>query len=108
MLCCYPYLDRLIAAALKRRPRLLGITYPRDHWWMIAYTRLHNLAHAARRSPSRSFIRRHSEVRSLLDQHGYGEIHDGGSAAWRVAVDGRIEGKGDVQRRRSEARTHGG
>ena len=51
VICCYPYLEPMLAAATRARPRLVGITYPRDVWWMRAFMRLYNLVHAARRSP---------------------------------------------------------
>jgi len=39
VICCYPYLDRLLDAAVLSRPRLVGIAYPRDAWFMIAFIR---------------------------------------------------------------------
>lgn len=86
VICCYPYLDRLLAAALCLRPRLVGLTYPRDVWWMRAFMRAYNAAQWVLNSPARYFIYRHATVRSLLAQAGYHEIHDGGIRAWRVAV----------------------
>jgi len=55
VICCYPFLGPLLRAATRSRPRLVGITYPRDVWWMRAYMRLFNVAHAVRRSPARYF-----------------------------------------------------
>jgi 2-polyprenyl-3-methyl-5-hydroxy-6-metoxy-1,4-benzoquinol methylase len=42
-ICCYPYLEPMLEAATRSRPRLVGITYPRDTWWMRAFMRLYNL-----------------------------------------------------------------
>jgi len=86
VICCYPYLPALLEAALKPRPRLLGLTYPRDTWWMVTYMRLWNLTHALRGSPARYFIYRHQVVRRLLADSGYAEIHDGGVRPWRVSA----------------------
>jgi magnesium-protoporphyrin O-methyltransferase len=86
VICCYPYLPRLLEAALVSHPRLAGLTYPRDVWWMRAYMRLYNITHWLRRSPARYFIYRRVQVRGLMAEAGYAEIHDGGSPAWRVAV----------------------
>lgn len=86
VICCYPYLPALANAAVRSRPRLVGLTYPRDVWWMRAYMHLYNAAALARRSPFRYFIYRHRDVRRLLAEAGYGEVHDGGSREWRVAV----------------------
>lgn len=86
VICCYPYLDRLLDAAVLSQPRLVGIAYPRDAWFMVAYMRLYNALMAIRRSVSRYFIHRHTEVRRRLASHQYEEVHDGGSRVWRVAV----------------------
>jgi len=91
VICCYPYLPALIAAAVTGSPRLVGMTYPRDVWWMLAYVRLFNMAHAVRRSPVRGFSHRHRQVRGLMAAAGYAEIHDGGSPGWRVVLYGRAD-----------------
>jgi magnesium-protoporphyrin O-methyltransferase len=86
VICCYPHLPALLEAAITPGPRLLGLTYPRDTWWMRFYMRVFNVAHLLARSPERYFSHRHGSVRGLLADAGYAEIHDGGSAAWRVSV----------------------
>lgn len=86
VICCYPYLPAILHAATRPKPRLVGLAYPRDVWWMLAYMHLYNAVHAARRSPSRYFIYRAREVRGLLARAGYGEVYDGGSPEWRVSV----------------------
>jgi magnesium-protoporphyrin O-methyltransferase len=86
VICCYPYLRTLLEAAVRSRPRLVGLTYPRDVWWMRAFMRAYNAVHALARSPARYYIYRHRTVRRLLDELGYAEIHDGGIAVWRVAA----------------------
>lgn len=86
VICCYPNAPALLEAAVRTRPRLVGLTYPRDVWWMLAYMRLYNAAHALRRSPSRYFAYRRALVDRVLAGLGYEEIHDGGIAPWRVAL----------------------
>jgi magnesium-protoporphyrin O-methyltransferase len=86
VICCYPYLPALTGAVLTVSPRLVGLTYPRDVWWMRAYMWLYNLVHALRRSPARYFAYRHSQLRSLMTAARYSEIHNGGIAAWRVVL----------------------
>jgi SAM-dependent methyltransferase len=86
VICCYPYLSALLDAAARSRPRLLGLTYSRDTWWMQIYMRLFNARHSLARNPDRYFIYRHRVVRALLADGGYAEIYDGGSPAWRVCA----------------------
>jgi magnesium-protoporphyrin O-methyltransferase len=86
VICCYPYLDRLLDAAVLSQPRLVGIAYPRDAWFMVAFMRLYNAVMAMRRSVARYFIHHHEAVRRRLASHQYEEVHNGGSRVWRVAV----------------------
>lgn len=86
VICCYPYLPELIGAVLTSRPRLLGLTYPRDTWWMLVYLVGYNLIHKLRRRPGRYFIHRHAELTRLMADAGYRGVHDGGTRTWRVVV----------------------
>jgi SAM-dependent methyltransferase len=86
VICCYPSLAPLLAAALRPQPRLVGLTYPRDVWWMRAYMRLWNLGQALRGSPARYFIYRHTQVERLMTEAGFEAVHQGGSREWRVVV----------------------
>ena len=93
VICCYPYLPALLAAALASRPRLAGLVYPRDVWWMIAFMRLFNIAQAVRRCAARYFIHRQAELDRLMTEAGYLNTYEGGTRGWRVVVydrDGRL------------------
>jgi magnesium-protoporphyrin O-methyltransferase len=86
VICCYPHLERMLAAASRSRPRLVGMTYPRDLWWMRGFMRLYNLVQAVRRSPARYHIHRRANVERWMAGAGYRNIHDGGILVWRVVV----------------------
>ena len=86
VICCYPYLEPLLEAATRSRPRLVGITYARDVWWMRTFMRLYNLWQVVRRSPSRYFIHRHAEVERWMARAGYRNAHEGGIRPWRVVL----------------------
>ena len=93
VICCYPYLQPLLAAASRSGPRLVGISYPRDAWWMRAFMRLYNVVQAVRRIPARYFIHRRSEVEQAMATTGYQRIHEGGTLEWCVVVYRRIAGR---------------
>ena len=92
VICCYPYLQPLLAAATRSRPRVVGLTYPRDVWWMRAFMRLYNIVQAVRRSPARYFIHRHKQVERFMAAAGYRNIHEGGIRVWRVSLYRRLAG----------------
>ena len=85
-ICCYPYLEPMLEAATRSRPALVGITYPRDVWWMRAFMRLYNLVQAARRNPARYFIHRHTDLERWMTGAGYRNVHEGGIRPWRVLL----------------------
>jgi magnesium-protoporphyrin O-methyltransferase len=86
VICCYPYLEPLLEAATRSRPRLVGITYPRDVWWMRIYMRLYNLWQFARRDPARYFVHRHGQLERYMARAGYLTAHEGGMRVWRVVL----------------------
>lgn len=86
VICCYPYLPELLAAAVRPGPRLVGLTYINDRWWLRAMMRMSNAWWALRRVPDRWSIHRHHDVDRLMSDAGYALIHDGGTWYWRVAV----------------------
>lgn len=86
VICCYPYLEPLLTTATRSRPRLVGITCPRDVWWMRVYMRLFNLAHSIRRRPGAYFIHRHAQVERWMAGAGYENVHEGGTREWRVVL----------------------
>lgn len=86
VICCYAYLEPLLAAATRSHPLLVGITYPRDVWWMRAFMRLYNLAQRVRRSPARYFIHRHAHLERFMKAAGYENAHEGGIRVWRVVL----------------------
>jgi SAM-dependent methyltransferase len=86
VICCYPFLEPLLAAATRSEPRLVGITYPRDVWWMRVFMLTYNLIHAVRRSPSRYIVHRHADVERWMRGAGYTTTHEGGTRVWRVVL----------------------
>ena len=86
VVCCYPHLELLLGAASRSGPRLVGITYPRDVWWMRAFMRLYNLVQAVRRIPARYFVHRHEHVEGWMAARGYQNVYEGGIRVWRVVL----------------------
>jgi magnesium-protoporphyrin O-methyltransferase len=91
VICCYPYLEPLLDAATRSRPQLVGITYPRDVWWMRAYMRLYNLMQALRRNSARYFVHRHAHLQGWMHEAGYENVYEGGIRPWRVVLYRRSE-----------------
>jgi len=86
VICCYPYLAPLLAAAVRPGPRIVGLTYIHDAWWLRSWMRFWNVVWKLRRFPDRWCIHRHRTVDRLMAEAGYEVIHDGGTWNWRVVV----------------------
>lgn len=86
VICCYPYLAPLLAAATRPRPRVVGLTYINDDWWLRAYMHTWNALWALRRLPDHWYIHRHATVDRLMSEAGYTKFHDGGSWIGRVVA----------------------
>lgn len=86
VVCCYPYLAPLLRAAISPHPRLVGLTYPRDSWWMRLSMRVYNVRSALRHWPDHYYIHRRADVDRLLGEAGFVGIHSGGTRTWRVMV----------------------
>jgi len=86
VICCYPYLAPLLEAAVRPNPHLVGLTYPRDVWWMRAYMRLFTLTHALRGRPGRYYVHRHDRLNQLMADAGFRNVHEGGTREWRVVL----------------------
>ena len=86
VICCYPDLESLLAAATRTHPRIVGITYPRDVWWMRAFMGLYNAWQTVRRNPARYFTHRHAQLEHWMASAGYRNVHEGGIRVWRVVV----------------------
>jgi magnesium-protoporphyrin O-methyltransferase len=86
VICCYPYLEPLLEAASRSAPRLVGITYPRDVWWMRAYMRVYNLGQMVRRFPGRYVVHRRPDVERAMVAAGYRRVYEGGPREWCVVL----------------------
>ncbi len=86
VVCCYPFLDRLVAAVVSPQPRVVGLTYVQDRWWMRTGMHVMNGLWALSRRPDRWYTHRNATLDRLMAGAGYEVIHDGGPWYWRVVV----------------------
>jgi SAM-dependent methyltransferase len=89
VICCYPDLRALLAAATSPRPRLVGLVHPTDSWWVRASATVLNALPALLRRRDDFYIHRQRNIDRLLQEAGFRQLHKGGSRVWRVAVYGR-------------------
>jgi magnesium-protoporphyrin O-methyltransferase len=88
VICCYPDLRALLAAATFPRPRLIGLVHPTDSWWVWGPAAVLNALSRLLRRRDHFYIHRQREIDGLLREAGFRQLHKGGSRVWRVAVYG--------------------
>ncbi|MEK6190712.1 MAG: methyltransferase domain-containing protein [Chloroflexota bacterium] len=91
VLCCYPYVDRLLQAAVRPGTRLVALSYPVDAWWMRAFMRVNNVGWAVQRRPDRWYIHRRTKVDRLMHQAGFREHQWSRVGQWQVVLYRREE-----------------
>jgi len=86
VICCYPYLPEFVHAAASVHPRLIGLTYPSDAWWVRAIMHISNVLWTLFRKPDRYYIYRRQEVDGLMREAGFEEAYSGGTLLVQVVV----------------------
>lgn len=86
VLCCYPYVDRLLRAAVRPGARLVALSYPHDAWWMRVYMRVHNVVWALQGRPDAWYIHRRAHVDRLMEQLGLREQRRTRVGMWQVVL----------------------
>ena len=86
VLCCYPYVGRLLKAAVRPGTRLVALSYPLDAWWNRAYMRAVNVWSGFRRMPDPWYIHRRARVDRLMDECGFREHRWTRVGTWQVVL----------------------
>ena len=86
VVCCYPWADRMLEAVASLRPRLVGLTFPRDTVWVKAAMRLFNLALWAQRLQFRVFVHPPAEMLQTMERQGFRVVDDTDHGFWRNVV----------------------
>ena len=86
VLCCYPDMPRLAAAAADHTRRLLVLSYPRRTWWTIASFACFNWFLSLFRRQFHVFVHRPLEIMATAREHGLVPVLDRPGAFWTVAA----------------------
>jgi 2-polyprenyl-3-methyl-5-hydroxy-6-metoxy-1,4-benzoquinol methylase len=90
VLCCYPDMPRLAAAAAEHTRMTLVLSYPRRTWWTIASFAVFNWFLALFRRQFHVFVHAPKEIMATARNHGLEPVLDRPGAFWTVAALRRI------------------
>jgi magnesium-protoporphyrin O-methyltransferase len=86
VICCYPDMERLVAASASRARRLYGAVFPRESWLLkLAFT-AGNLLRRLRGSAFRTYLHSTGAIDSAVQRQGLRQRSVRDTFLWRVAV----------------------
>lgn len=84
VICCYPYLEALLAASIGSTRRVLGLVYPRKRLGMGFAVGVTNLWFWLRRSAFRIYLHPPARVKGLVQAAGFRPVRTTRTFLWRV------------------------
>jgi SAM-dependent methyltransferase len=85
VICCYPFYERLLTAALQRAARGFAFSYPRDVWYVRAGVRLKN-AMRRRRTTFRTFVHPTMRMHQLIEGADFALVSHAQTFTWSADV----------------------
>lgn len=86
VVCCYPEYQPLLERAARHTRRLLGLSYPRDRWYVRLVVSLQNLARRLVGNPFRTFVHPARRIAAVLEGAGLRPVARRGTLVWVVDV----------------------
>lgn len=94
VVCCYPDYRGLLDAASARSRGLLGLTYPRERWYIRMGIAIGNALQRLKRDPFQGFVHPVREMHDLLRAQGFERVFLRDLFVWEVALYRRPAGSG--------------
>ena len=86
VICCYPDVDRLVAASIKKARHLYGLVFPRERLLTRAGVPLANAWFRLRGSAFRTYVHPTEQVESIIHACGFRRTSLRHSFLWQVAT----------------------
>lgn len=86
VVCCYPWMERMMGAAVGKTRRYLALTFPRDKWWMKAVIAIENSWLVVRRCAFKGYVHPVSGIESVATDAGFQVAYRDHSLGWQAVV----------------------
>jgi Methyltransferase domain len=86
VVCCYPFMARLMDAAIGHTSEMLAVSVPRDRWLGQMFVALANFTNRLRGKEFRAYIHRVSAIREHAQAGGLEIVHDSRDLIWQGMV----------------------
>lgn len=86
VICCYPYVDRLMSAALSSSRRFVAATFPRDRMLAKFSVGLSNTYYKLRRIDFRAFVHPTGRIEAAAASEGFEVVFRDRNLVWEAVV----------------------
>ncbi|MDH3190550.1 MAG: hypothetical protein OEM39_07960, partial [Acidimicrobiia bacterium] len=86
VICCYPFMERMMTAAIAKTNRYLALVYPRDRVITRMFIKVGNGYWALRRVSFRAFVHPVAEIEALAAGSGLVARHRSNDFTWQGVV----------------------
>ncbi len=86
VVCCYPWMERMMEAAVGKAGKYLALTFPREKWWMKSGTWSVNVFMGLRKCDFRAFVHPVADIESVATSAGFVVCHTDNNLAWQALV----------------------
>lgn len=86
VVCCYPDMEQMLAAAATRTRRFLVVVVPRERWWIRAAVTVGNRFLGLRGCGFRAFVHPIADMERIAADHGLSPVHRSRDLLWQATV----------------------
>ena len=86
VVCCYPWMERMMEAVVNKTGKYLALTFPREKWWMKFVLGLANTFMRLRKCDFRAFVHPVADIESVATSAGFVVRHTDNNLAWQALV----------------------
>ena len=86
VVCCYPWMERMMEAATNKTGRFLALTFPREKWWMKFGVVFVNRLMGLRKCDFRAFVHPVADIESIATRAGLVVRYTNNNLAWQALV----------------------
>ena len=86
VVCCYPWMEKMMDAAVARTGKYLALVFPREKWWVKSGLGLGNGFMAIRGCDFRAFVHPVDEIAAVATDAGFVVRHADNNFIWQALV----------------------
>jgi protein-L-isoaspartate O-methyltransferase len=90
VVCCYPWMERLVGAAAAKTGSYLAIVVPKDKWWVRLGLRVGDMFRAMRRDYIPAYVHPVDGIESVASKGGLVVRHSDTNLIWQAEVFERV------------------